>query len=230
MAYLVLSQVDGLALSGVLNGAYMKRISSVTAILFGVSISMLMGAAQSVAQGPDLMSKEPKTDSFLATNPNFVRTLAFINDSLVAKLRFIGQHNPAGQVLMGKSLLRVSEDRSGRHRKFVRFETHVLEDMSNASDSPRSHLSVATALRDDLNVTAASSSGDYVLVPCKTEKKCVENKLILSNSYDQAPSSLPGLGTLLTGVWAPPSVLAIGPFPQGQASSMVPVVQYLLSR
>jgi hypothetical protein len=205
----------------------MKRIFSVVAILFGVSISMVMGAEQSVAQGPD--PKEPKADSFLATNPNLVRTLAFINDSLVAKLRFIGQHNPAGQVLMGKSLLHVSQDRNRRHRKLVRFETHVLEEMSNASDSPRSHLSVATALQDDLNVGAASSSGDYVLVPCKTGKKCVENRLILSNSYDQPPSSLPGLGTLMTGVWAP-SVLVIGPFPQGQASSMVPVVQYLLSR
>jgi len=191
---------------------------------------MLMGTAQSEAQGPDLKPKEPKTDSFLATNPNLVGTLAFINDSLVAKLRFIGQHNLAGQVLMGKSILHVGEDRSGRHRKLVRFETHVLEDMANASDSPRSHLSIATALQDDLNVGAASSSGDYVLVPCKTGKKCVENRLILSNSYDQAPSSLPGLGTLMTRVWAPPSVLVIGPFPQGQASSMVPVVQYLLSR
>jgi hypothetical protein len=208
----------------------MKRIFSVVAILFGVSISMLMGAEQSLAQGPDPTPKELKADSFLATNPNLVRTLAFINDSLVAKLRFIGQHNPAGQVLMGKSLLHVSEDRNRRHRKLVRFETHVLEDMSNASDSPRSHLSVATALQDDLNVGAASSSGDYVLVPCKTGKKCVENRLLLSNSYDQPPASLPGLGTLMTGVWAPPSVLVIGPFPQGQASSMVPVVQYLLSR
>jgi hypothetical protein len=208
----------------------MKKIFPLVAILLGVSISTLMGAEQSMAQGSDATPKEPKADSFLATNPNLVRTLAFINDSLVAKLRFIGQHNPAGQVLMGKSLLHLSEDRNGRHRRLVRFETHVLEDMSNRSDSPRSHLSVATALQDDLNVGAASSSGDYVLVPCKTGKKCVENKLILSDSYDHAPSSLPGLGTLMTDVWAPPSVLLIGPFPEGQASSMVPVVQYLLSR
>ena len=169
----------------------------------------------------------PKPESFLAGNPNIAKTLAFLNDALVSKLRYIGEHNPAGKVLLGKSLLHLKEE---SRRLFVKIETPVLEDMSNGSTTPRSHLSVATALRDDLNIEATSSKGDYVVVPCKTGKKCVDNRLLLSSNHQQAPASLPGLGTLMTTVWAPPSMLVIGPFPEGQAQSMVPVVQYLLSR
>ena len=169
----------------------------------------------------------PKPEFFLAGNPNITKTLAFINDALVSKLRYIGQHNPAGKVLLGKSLLHLKDE---SRRLLVKVETPVLEDMSNGSGAPRSHMSVATALRNDLNIDAASSSGDYVVVPCKTGKKCVDNRLLLSSNHQQAPASLPGLGTLMTTVWAPPSMLVIGPFPDGQAQSMVPVVQYLLSR
>jgi hypothetical protein len=169
----------------------------------------------------------PKPEFFLAGNPNVAKTLAFINDALASKLRYIGQHNPAGKVLLGKSLLHLKDE--SRHL-FVKVETPVLEDMSNGSGAPRSHMSVATALRSDLNIEAASSNGDYVVVPCKTGKKCVDNRLLLSSNHQQAPASLPGLGTLMTSFWAPPSMLVIGPFPEGQAQSMVPVVQYLLSR
>jgi len=185
---------------------------------------------QSALTTGNATSTEAKPDSFLATNPNIAKTLAFINGALVSRLRFIGQHNPAGKVLLGKSLLHFKDDGNGSHRQFVKFETPVVEDMSNGSGALRTHLSVATALRDDLNIEAASSDGNYVLVPCKTGKRCVDNRLLLSNNHSQTPSSLPGLGTLMTGVWAPPSVLVIGPFPEGQAQSMVPVVQYLLSR
>jgi hypothetical protein len=169
----------------------------------------------------------PKPEFFLAGNPNIAKTLAFINDALVGKLRDIGQHNPAGKVLLGKSLLHLKDE---SRRLLVKVETPVLEDMSNGSGAPRSHMSVATAFRDDLNIDAASSNGDYVVVPCKTGKKCVDNRLLLSSNHQRAPASLPGLGTLMTSVWAPPSMLVIGPFPEGQAQSMVPVVQYLLSR
>ena len=193
-----------------------------------VVIGLLHGASACAQQNAEMQL--PKADFFLATNPNIAKTLAFINGALVGKLRFIGQHNPAGKVLMGMSQLLLRNDSDRHHRTFVRFETRVMEDMSNGSNPPRSHLSVATAFRDDLNIEAASSNGDYVLVPCKTGKKCVDNRLLLSSSYYEAPASLPGLGALVRSVWAPPSVLAVGPFPEGQAESMVPVVRYLLSR
>lgn len=205
----------------------MRKILSFGTTVFCMSLIITPWV---LGQGGDQAPSEPKADSFLASNPSVLKTLSFINNALVNKLRFIGQHNPAGKVLMGDSLLHVIEDVSRHHRRFVKFETRVLEDMSNASDAPRSHLSVTSALQEDLNVAAASSSGDYVLVPCKAGKKCVDNRLILANAYYQSPSSLPGLGTLMTSVWAPPSVLVIGPFPEGQAESMVRVVQYLLSR
>ena len=200
--------------------------------VFGLALVLftLPARAQQSAEAHEQQSSSsaaPKPEFFLAGNPNISKTLAFINDALVSKLRYIGQHNPAGKVLLGKSLLHLKDE--SRHL-FVRVETTVWEDMSNGSGAPRSHLSVATALRDDLNIQAASSNGDYVIVPCKTGKKCVDNRLLLSSNHQQAPASLPGLGTLMTSVWAPPSVLVIGPFPEGQAQSMVPVVQYLLSR
>jgi hypothetical protein len=193
-------------------------------------LTLAVFALAAYAQQNEQQNSSPvaaKPESFLAGNPNVAKTLAFINDALVGSLRYIGQHNPAGKVLLGKSLLHLKDE---SRRLFVKVETPVLEDMSYGSTAPRSHLSVATALRDDLNIEAASSNGDYVVVPCKTGKKCVDNRLLLSSNHQQAPSSLPGLGTLMSTVWAPPSVLLIGPFPEGQAQSMVPVVQYLLSR
>jgi hypothetical protein len=203
------------------NDLQRKLVVALTLALF-----VLPACAQQIDQQSS-SSASPKSELFLAGNPNITKTLAFINDALVSKLRYIGQHNPAGKVLLGKSLLHLKDE--SRHL-FVKVETPVLEDMSNGSGTPRSHLSVATALRDDLNIAAASSNGDYVVVPCKTGKKCVDNRLLLSSNHQQTPASLPGLGALMTGVWAPPSVLVIGPFPEGQAPSMVPVVQYLLSR
>ena len=203
-------------------------------IAVGIALGSMifLGASQGVPAGAQQPSAQPlpKPDSFLATNPSLAKTLAFVNDALVSKLRYIGQHNPAGKVLLGKSLLHVNDDPNRHHRQLVKVETPVLEDMSNGSAAPRSHLSVATALRDDLNVQGASFQGDYVLVPCKTGKHCVDNRLLLAGNHDQSPASLPGLGALMSTVWAPPSMLVIGPFPEGQAQSMVPVVQYLLSR
>jgi hypothetical protein len=199
------------------------RIAMCLSIL--VVICMLCGMSV-YAQQSFVASSDAKPESFLAGNPDLLRTLAFVNSALVSKLRYIGQHNPAGKVLMGKSVLHLNDQ--NRHRTLVQIETPVMEDMANASDSPRNHLSVATALKDDLNVEAASFNGEYVVVPCKTGKKCVENRLLLADSHDQKPASLPGLGTLMTSVWAPPSQLVIGPFPDGQAQSMVPVVQHLL--
>jgi hypothetical protein len=187
----------------------------------------LYGVASVYAHQEPQRAAEPKPESFLASNPPIGRTIEFINNTFVSKLRFIGEHNPAGKVLMGKSELHFGDD---HNRKYVKLETPVMEDMANASDSPRSHMSVATAFRDDLNIQAATSNGDYVTVPCKAAKKCVDNRLLLADSYDQSPASLPGLGSLMTKAWAPPSMLAIGPFPEGQAESMVPVVRYLLSK
>lgn len=204
-------------------------------------IGMLGAVPASAQQNPEIHERpdaveaqnavpiDSKADSFLATKPSVPRTVAFINDALVGKLRYLGQHNPAGKVLLGKSQLHLKDDRNRHPRRVVKFETPVLEDMSNASNSPRSHLSVATALQDELNIEAARANGDYVLIPCKKEKKCVDNRLLLSSTYDQPPSSLPGIGALMKSVWAPPSVLVVGPFEEGQAVSMVPVVQYLLS-
>jgi hypothetical protein len=197
-----------------------------------VFVGALYGVA-SVYARQDSASREPqsttaaKPESFLASNPPIGKTIEFINGTLVSKIRFVGTHNPTSKVLIGKSQLHFGDD---HHRRYVKLETPVMEDMANDSDSPRSHLSVATAFRDDLNVQAASSNGDYVMIPCKAGRKCVDNRLLLADSYDQAPASLPGLGTLMAKTWAPPSMLAIGPFPEGQAESMVPVVRYLLSK
>jgi len=212
--------------------SFMNNFQRQITVGFVFGSMVFLGALRGVparAQQPSESQQPQRPDSFLATNPSLGKTLAFVNDALVSKLRYIGQHNPAGKVLLGKSLLHLNDD-ARRHRQLVKVETPVLEDMSNGSGVPRSHLSVATALRDDLNVQAASFKGDYVLVPCKTGKRCVDNRLLLDSNHAESPASLPGLGTLMTTVWAPPSMLVIGPFPEGQAESMVPVVQYLLSR